>query len=407
VAYAAWCADVLLHPGPEPVAPTLAARPWLLLLAPLLAALLEAGGRSPGLSAWGLRFAPTGEPDAPAPPARLAFRALLLGLQALVVTAPLLLLSILGTGGGRGGPWLLATLGLAALLGAASLLDPLARGLPERLAGLRPARGALRVPGRPPGALRSATTWAVLALVLLTLYVGVRVTRVDLSRLVEGGRDARQILGRLLDPDWSIAGSVVASMVETVFLALMASVLAVPVAFALSFLGARTLTRGSFLGAAAYAVTRAALNVTRSVEPVVWAIVFSLWVGIGPFAGMLALFVHSVASLGKLYSEAIEAIDPGPLEAIRSTGARPVQVLRYGVVPQVVLPFLSFTVYRWDINVRMATVLGFVGGGGIGKLLIDHQFNGYWSKVGTILLFVILVVWAMDWASSRARQRLS
>ena len=148
-------------------------------------------------------------------------------------------------------------------------------------------------------------------------------------------------------------------------------------------------------------------DVVRSVEPVVWAIVFCIWVGIGPFAGMLALFVHSVASLAKLYSEAIESIDVGPVEAIRATGANGVQVLRYGVVPQVVLPFLSFTIYRWDINVRMATILGFVGAGGIGKLLVDNQFNGYWSKVGTIVVFIVLVVWAMDWASSRARQRLS
>ncbi len=149
------------------------------------------------------------------------------------------------------------------------------------------------------------------------------------------------------------------------------------------------------------------MNITRSIEPLVWAIIFILWVGVGPAAGMLALFVHSVAALGKLYCEAIESIDPGPVEAIQATGANALQVLRYGVVPQVIPPFLSFTVYRWDINVRMATILGLVGGGGIGTMLIEYQQMGAWSKVGTIIVFITLVVWAMDWASSKARQKLT
>ena len=116
--------------------------------------------------------------------------------------------------------------------------------------------------------------------------------------------------------------------------------------------------------------------------------------------------MHSVAALGKLYSEAIEGIDEGPVEAMRATGARNVHVLRYGIVPQVVPPFLGFTVYRWDINVRMATLLGLVGGGGIGEDLIYYNQIGHWPKVGTVLLFITAVVWIMDIASSKARERL-
>ena len=103
----------------------------------------------------------------------------------------------------------------------------------------------------------------------------------------------------------------------------------------------------------------------------VWALIFISWVGIGPFAGVLALWVHSVAALVKLYSEQIESIEPGPVEAIRATGASGVQMLRFGVVPQVIPPFLSFTMYRWDINVRMATILGFVGAGGLLAAVIN------------------------------------
>lgn len=91
-----------------------------------------------------------------------------------------------------------------------------------------------------------------------------------------------------------------------------------------------------------------------------------VWVGLGPYAGIIALTVHSVASLGKLYSEAIESIDPGPIEAIQATGATRLQTIMFAVVPQMIAPFVSFSIYRWDINVRMSTVIGLVGGGGVG-----------------------------------------
>src|SRR5690606_582695 len=101
---------------------------------------------------------------------------------------------------------------------------------------------------------------------------------------------------------------------------------------------------------------RTFLNITRSIEPLIWAIIFSVWVGIGPFAGMLALMFHSVASLTKQYSEMIESVDEGPIEGIAATGASFTQVVWFAIVPQIILPYISFTIYRWDINVRMATI---------------------------------------------------
>ncbi len=138
------------------------------------------------------------------------------------------------------------------------------------------------------------------------------------------------------------------------------------------------------------------MNFVRAVEPLVWALIFISWVGIGPFAGVLALWVHSVAALTKLYSEQIESIDPGPMDAITATGASTLQVLRYGVVPQVIPPFLSFTIYRWDINVRMSTIIGFVGGGGIGYILKPRVDLGEWGEVGTLVLLIAATVWVMD-----------
>jgi len=157
------------------------------------------------------------------------------------------------------------------------------------------------------------------------------------------------------------------------------------------------------VGNSFYGFTRFILNVTRSIEPLVWAIIFSVWVGIGPFAGMLALFLHSVASLAKLYSEQIENVSEGPIEAIRATGAAPVLVVWYGVVPQIMIPFLSFTIYRWDINVRMATIIGMVGGGGIGTILIQYQGQALWREVGLIVMVIAAIVWVLDYASAKIR----
>lgn len=396
VAYALWCVD-RLAPGLTPAGGLLDGYPRLLAVAPLLAVLWQVGGSSAGQRVQGLALV-----DADGAPARRAARARW-GLAAGVQTA-LVLLPLWGLWGRPAG--LLLSGGLAVCFALLAVAARSERSGPEVLAGLwhRPVPGPDRevVPWvRRPGA------WIALLLLGLTFAVGVKVTDLAPGRLVEGAAHTRELRERLLDPDWSITPRVVGLLVETVYLALMASALALPFAFGLSFLGARNLTRGSLGGRVAYGLARVLMNVTRSIEPLVWAIVFVLWVGIGPFAGMLALFVHSVAALAKLYSEAIEAIDTGPVEAIQATGARPLQVLRYGVVPQVIPPFLAFTVYRWDINVRMATILGLVGGGGIGDLLVNYQQLGAWSKVGTIIVFITLVVWLLDTASARVRARIT
>ncbi|HEX2982632.1 MAG TPA: ABC transporter permease subunit, partial [Ignavibacteriales bacterium] len=99
-------------------------------------------------------------------------------------------------------------------------------------------------------------------------------------------------------------------------------------------------------------------------------------------------------------------IDKGPLEAIEATGANKIQVVWYGVVPQIILPFLSFTIYRWDINVRMATVIGMVGGGGIGTMLMQYQGLARWREVGLIVLMIAFVVWIMDYVSAKIREAI-
>jgi len=206
--------------------------------------------------------------------------------------------------------------------------------------------------------------------------------------------------------DASYYGNAISKLLESVYLAFMATFFAVPVAFVLAFFGARNLTRHSFATRLAYTVVRLYINVTRSIEPIIWAILFSVWIGIGPFAGALALMVHSVSSLVKQYSEAIEGVDDGPIEALEATGASHTAVAWFAVVPQVIMPYLAFTIYRWDINVRMATIIGLVGGGGIGGLLIQEQGLAHWTQVGTLAALIFIVVWTMDFLSAKVREAI-
>jgi len=194
-------------------------------------------------------------------------------------------------------------------------------------------------------------------------------------------------------------------MVETIFLGMMATFFGIILAVPISFLAARNLMSSSGITLFIYYITRAILNIVRSIEPIIWAVIMVSVVGLGPFAGIIALTVHSIAALGKLYSEAIESIDPGPIEAIQATGANWVQTVMYAVVPQVIPPFVSFTIYRWDINVRMSTILGLVGGGGIGFLLIQWMRLFDYKAAGIAIWFITVTVAILDYVSSEIRAR--
>ncbi len=161
------------------------------------------------------------------------------------------------------------------------------------------------------------------------------------------------------------------------------------------------------IGLTVYFIARTIFNTLRSIEPLVMVIVFVVWVGFGEFAGSLALALHTAAALAKLYSEQVESISEGPLEAVRATGANRLQSIIYAVVPQIVPPYIAFTMYRWDINVRMSTILGFAGGGGIGFLLQQNVQLGDYSAAAVQMLAIAIVVASMDYASSKLRQRFT
>jgi len=194
-------------------------------------------------------------------------------------------------------------------------------------------------------------------------------------------------------------------MIETIFLGLIATLFGIVLAVPVSFVAARNLMGGSWMTMVIYYLVRTVLNIVRSIEPLIWAIIAVLWVGLGPFAGVIALTLHSIAALGKLYSEAIESIDPGPIEAIMVTGANRLQTIVYAVVPQVFPPFISFSIYRWDINVRMSTIIGAVGGGGIGFLLIQWIRLLDYRSAGIAVWFIALTVAVLDYVSAEIRER--
>lgn len=194
-------------------------------------------------------------------------------------------------------------------------------------------------------------------------------------------------------------------IIETIFIGMMATFFGVIIALPVSFLAARNLMSANKFTLIIYYIARGVMNIVRSIEPLIWAVIALIVVGLGPFAGIIALTIHSIAALGKLYSEAIESIDPGPIEAVQATGANWAQTIMYGVVPQIIPPFVSFTIYRWDINIRMSTIIGMVGGGGIGFLLIQWMRLLDYKAAGIAIWFITITVAILDYVSAEIRER--
>lgn len=204
----------------------------------------------------------------------------------------------------------------------------------------------------------------------------------------------------------SVGSYIVQGIYETIALAFLSTIIGALIAIPFGFLAARNLMTGNPVTAVIYVLMRTILNIVRSVEALIMAIIFVIIVGLGPFPGMIAITIHTTAALGKLYSEVIEGIDPGPIEAIKATGANWFQVVRFAVIPQIVPQFTALTIYRWDINVRSSTIIGFVGGGGIGFFLWQWIVLQDYRAVGTAFVAIAVVVIVLDFFSARIRERL-
>jgi len=226
-------------------------------------------------------------------------------------------------------------------------------------------------------------------------------TGADPWRLARGLPWIADFLRRMLPPDPSVLPAALKGALLTVEIALLGTAVAAGLALPLGFLSARNVAP-----AAIFYPARTVLNLFRSVDTLVYALIFVAAVGLGPFPGVLAVIAYTTTSLAKLYSEAIEGIEPGPVDAITATGATRLQVLRFGVLPQVLPLFLSYILYRLETNIRAATVLGFVGAGGIGFYLQTYLRMIDYPAASTALLVTIAMVMVVDAASSRLRARL-
>ncbi len=247
--------------------------------------------------------------------------------------------------------------------------------------------------------------WAIALAILVLNAIAFWRSEIDVTQMdfPQMGRVVRL----LLRPDWSTLGDTTIRMLDTVLLAVLATTLSVIVAIPLSFLGARNLMGQNPVTLAVYAAFRAIFTVIRSIDLLIVIILFLVAVGIGSPAGVLGLAFHNIGVLGKLYGEAIENIDAGPIEAITATGANRIQVIWYAVLPQIVNPFIALTIYRLDTNVRLAPIMGLVGGGGIGFILIQYLNLLQYDKAAPILLEIVLVVVTMDLVSGQIRKRLA
>ncbi|HXJ80567.1 MAG TPA: phosphonate ABC transporter, permease protein PhnE [Candidatus Methylomirabilis sp.] len=226
-------------------------------------------------------------------------------------------------------------------------------------------------------------------------------TEVSATRLVEGLPFMLDFLRRMVPPDFSVIGNAVHGAIQTLAIATVGTVTAAVLALPLGFAAARNAAPAWL-----FFLMRSVLNAFRAVDTLVYALFFVAAVGLGPFPGVLAVVIYTATVLAKLYSEAIEAIEPGPVEAVKATGATRLQVLRWGVFPQLAPQFLSFVLYRFETNIRAAAILGFVGAGGIGFYVQTYLRMLNYPAASTVLLVLVALVMFIDFSSSKLRAKL-
>jgi len=214
---------------------------------------------------------------------------------------------------------------------------------------------------------------------------------------------AGDIFGRMVPPAWSYMDRLWLPLWDTINIATLGTLLAIMLGVPVAFLAARNTTPDPYL------IRPLALLIivaSRSINSLIWALLLVAILGPGVLAGIIAIALRSIGFVGKLLYEAIEEIDPSQVEAISATGASPVQVMTYGIVPQIMPAFAGISVFRWDINIRESTVLGLVGAGGIGLQLQGSLNTLAWPQVTMILLAILATVIVSEWVSAKVRHAI-
>ena len=240
---------------------------------------------------------------------------------------------------------------------------------------------------------------AISAAALLVLWWAAVGSQVSFVELVKGFPWIADFLGRMFPPNWEFAQKLVKPAIETVQIALWGTLLAIVLAIPVCFFAARNISPNLVV----FHAVRQVLNIARGINEIILALIFVAAVGLGPFPGVLALALHGAGMLGKFFAESIEDIDQGPIEALRSTGAGPIQTIVFGVLPQVITSWIAVVLYRFETNLRQATVLGMVGAGGIGFELVGSMKLFQYQDTATCILVIVVMVMAADYISSKLR----
>jgi phosphonate transport system permease protein len=260
--------------------------------------------------------------------------------------------------------------------------------------------GTLRFVVNPP---RGALGWWIMLPVvgasLAVLWWSARGAQLSLSNLVEGLPWISDFLGRMLPPNIAYMEKLLKPAVETLQIAIWGTLLGVFLALPVCFFAARNLSPHP----AIFHALRQVLNVMRGINEIILALIFVAAVGLGPFAGVLAIAIHGAGMLGKFFAEAIEEIDEGPLDALRAAGAGTLQRIVFGVLPQVLPNWIGVVLYRLETNIRVSTVLGMVGAGGIGFELISSMKLFAYEDTAACVLVILIMVLGADLISSKLR----
>ncbi len=266
------------------------------------------------------------------------------------------------------------------------------------------------------------STYLLLAFLISLFAWSYKGSEIDVGMLfsVEGGGAIVEYVARLFPPD--LSGRVVADAAtgawETFAISLIGTLLSTFIALSLVFFGSRNLVYAGLLfemeprryrvllRRIPYLCARAILNFLRTIPEMLWALVFVFLVGLGPFPGVLALGVHTGGVLGKLFAEVLEDVDLHPVESLQSTGASKIQILFYGILPQILPQFISYILYRWEVNIRVAAVLGFVGAGGLGQRIHIAISLFLEQQLLTLLIALYLLVTGVDYLSAYLRRRV-
>lgn len=246
------------------------------------------------------------------------------------------------------------------------------------------------------------TKWILTIIMIVGLVLSIYATDARFGEFFANIDQFLVIFGEMAHPDWSYWTYIVNPLFETIKMAILGTAIGAAVAFPYALLISRNLVKSKILTG----IFRFILNIIRTIPDLLLGAIFVAIVGIGPVAGIISLAIFTFGMVGKLFYEAVETIDPGPIEALTASGANKFQIIQYAVLPQIMTYFISYTLYAFEINVRASTVLGYIGAGGIGMFLQRSLSLYRYDQTGLIVIVIFVVVLIIDYISNISREAL-